>query len=96
VRKRTGNLGPAHPHAAHDLEPVEVGKHHVEEDHVGIERLHLAKSGPAGGGHPHIEPEVAKGGVEEEGDVVLVVDDEDPADPIVGRHAEMPMVMSPR
>ncbi len=82
--------------AAGQLEAVEVREHHVEEDHVGVELLHLAEGAAPGPGHAHFEAEVAKGGVEQEGDVLLVVDDENPARPVLRPHAEMPIVMSPR
>jgi hypothetical protein len=76
----------AHPSA--DLEAVEVGHHHVEQDHVGSFACHGVECVAAVGRHGHREAVVPQGGGEHGSQVVLVVDDQQ----LVGSH---PTTFSP-
>jgi len=79
VRKSTGPLAVL-AHAPADLEPVEVGQHHVEQDEVGFEGADGRRGPGARCGRGDVETEVTKGRAEQERDVLLVVDDENPVD----------------
>ena len=81
-QEQDGHLDAVQAHPADDLEAVDVRQHHVQEHHVRGEVLHLAQGVAARAGHADVEAEVAQGGVEQEGDVLLVVDDEHPARPL--------------
>src|SRR6478609_4916540 len=73
-----GHVAVVGTHAPEHLEPVEVGKHHVEHDRVGVELTGRAHGLHAGAGGSHLPPLVTQGHPEQLGEVHLVVDDEDP------------------
>ena len=77
VRKMTGASGAVGAQPPAHLEAVEVGEHHVEQQHVGPERPWPVERLPAGGRLGDVHLGVAQGGDEQVADVLLVVDDED-------------------
>jgi hypothetical protein len=60
------------------FETVEVGKHHVEEDQVGPVALGRGESVPTNGQPFHLEAVVREPHRHEFGDVLLIVDDQNP------------------
>jgi len=71
-------------HPAHDLQSVEVGKHDVQDDDVGVDLLggaHGCDPGPGSGDLPSL---VTQGGGEQVGEHLLVVDDQDAQGGAVG------------
>ena len=79
------------PQALHDVEPVAVGEHDVEDHEVGPERLGRPEGVGAGGGDLDVEALVAEGRRDEIRDVRLVVDDEDPCFAHVRRMPGLPV-----
>ena len=61
---------------ARDLEPVDVGHHHVEHEQVGLPVAGQGESLLAATGRAHVEAHELQAGREQVGDVVLVVDHE--------------------
>ena len=70
-------LEPTLPEALPDLEPVDVGKHPVEHDQIGLERHHGGERVAAVAGLLDVEPLVAQGGRDGIDDRRLVVHDQD-------------------
>ena len=68
---------PPLPQLAHDLDPVEIGHHHVEEDDVGSHLLGLAERLLAAVGGDDAEPLIAQAHCDELGDAGFVIGDED-------------------
>ena len=83
VRNSTGTLSRPERMRRHDLEAVEVGQHHVEEDEVGRELPHARRdpSRPLAAAVTS-KPKWRSADVEQEGDVLLVVDHQDPGRPL--------------
>jgi hypothetical protein len=61
-----------------DVEPVPVREHHVQDDQVGTERRDGVHRLAPGVGHVDVEAFVPERRRQEVGDVLLVVDHEDP------------------
>ncbi len=64
-------------HALEDLEPAQVGEHHVEDDQVRAELGHGLERVATHVGHLDLHALVAQGHGQEVGDAGLVVDDQD-------------------
>ena len=78
VRNRIGRLDAVGPQPAGDLEPIEVGKHHVEHDQVEALLLRRGKRGPPGGrASGRRSPRSAAPSTQRRRSM-LVVDNEDP------------------
>ena len=82
VRKRIAVLKPCARRRAPDLDAVEVGQHHVEDDQVGLGLRDRGERAAAGGGLVDVEALVAQRGRDGVDDRRLVVDDQDPAPPL--------------
>ena len=76
-QEEDGDPDPVGPEPAGDLEPVEVGQHHVEHDEVGRVLLGRGQRQAAVDRLGHLEPLVAEGGGDGVDDRRLVVDDQD-------------------
>jgi len=85
--RRVVALAPQPP--AH-LETVDVGQHDVEQQEVRRVRAHGRQGAAPVTGHLDGEAEVAQRGAQEEPDVLLVVDDEDPGRRRVGGRGHGP------
>jgi len=85
--RRVVSLAPQPP--AH-LETVDVGQHDVEQQEVRRVRAHGREGAAPVTGHLDGEAEVAQRGAQEEPDVLLVVDDEDPGRRRVGGRGHGP------
>ena len=72
------HVGVVAAHPAQHLEAVEVGEHHVERHRVGLELAGGPDRSDAGGRGADLPALVAQRHAQQLGEVVLVVDDEDP------------------
>ena len=72
-------------HAAQDLQPVHVGKVHVEEDEIGLALLRDRKRFPSGSRHPDLESRRHEDSLRQEDVHRLIIDDQD-AWGFEGRH----------
>ena len=82
--RRAGALGLAQ--ATGHLEAVEVGQHHVEDDQVGAAGLGRGQGAPPGGRPFDLEAVEAEAHGHHLGDVLFVVDDQDPGLPPLVAH----------
>ena len=71
------DVAPVAPEALSDVESVDIGQHHVEQDEVGPERIDLLEGPIPTGSSLDGEALIAKCHRHEFGDGLLIVDDED-------------------